>query len=246
VRPWVLVIALGFAFSPLLVDWIGHGVEDPADAYVAVFVALLALLVRRGSEAGPEPSLTAAAPWLLAAGMIQLVCWSGGVPRLARVALPLAVIGTLRATTRLPLRQTSLAVFLVAPPHALNGSPLRIDLAQELRGLIAVVLPAARTVAVEAWDNGLRLAALVAGLSWFHTATDGLGWAPSIRRMLGWAVLAIGLQALAIVIATGLTVAAGHAVATAWLTHGVWISVVAVFGAASLRARPSRVVSRAR
>jgi hypothetical protein len=234
-NPAVLWIALAAALSPVLVDLVRHWVSTPWSRYSAVFPLLLAVRIQS------DPSRRAPAPdgwlWIGAALALELASAAGGVTKLARFALPLAVWGGFRLSGVSGPATAVLSAFAVPIPHVLNemASPgLETGLAHgaarvaRLFGASPQVLePPQLLVGGQALllrppDGGLSLAALLGGLGWHAGLALREGGAVSARRALTWAALGIPLQAVAVTMAVAIAAISGAAVARGWLSHGVW------------------------
>jgi hypothetical protein len=244
----VFWIALAAALSPMLADLVRHWLAIPWSRYSVVFPFLLAARIRS------EPSRPAPAAdgwiWVAAALALELAAVAGGVTRLGRVALPLAVWGGCRLLGWTGPATAALAVFTVPIPHGLNelaspaletGLARAAALAGRLFGAAPQLLdPPELRVGGEALallpaDGGLSIAALLAGLGWHAGLVLREGAAACARRALAWAALGIPLQAAAVTGAALVAAVSGAPAARALLSHGVW-PAVALAGLARTRA----------
>jgi hypothetical protein len=200
-------------------EWAMHIANEPPAAYALVFPLLLLAAARSTPPTEPRPAQGLL--WLAAAAVVEVVAFGGGVERLARVALPLGVIGFLRFTGAAALAPAALAFFIVPVPHTLAAlAPLE----EVWRAFAEFLLgPAGPTLRLDAWDSGVRLVALFAGIGWYFDARSGGTWRGALRRGAQLAMLGLPVQLGAVIVAVGLA-RAGHAsLARAFLTHGVWM-----------------------
>lgn len=249
-REIVLWSALAVALSPVLWDLGAHVIADPWAGYSAVFPLLLVLAARHGQRY-EEPRATGYL--LLAAGLfVTLVGVGGGMDRLARPALPLAVIGLARLLGRPPLPVALLALgmvpvpsFVLAPVAAMVG-PVLAGLAAMICGFLGLSLQAhgatlagiKGTIELGYGDTGLPLAILLAGLGWYaglrRASTEApTGDSESVLRQaahkaLRWLPWAIPVQVAAI-IGAGIALSLGSVLwSRVLLDCGVWTLTTAV------------------
>jgi hypothetical protein len=212
-RAWIAWAALGVALSPVIVDalrlaidqWWARGSLLMAALAVSCMVGPSGIGARGRRRPGVGAALVAfaLAAALLAAG--------GGMIRLARPAIPIAVIGMGLFLGRPSPRRAALLCFAVAPPRALLDA---------LPGLHDWIGP---RPLVDAPDGGLPLLWLLAGLGAYAGVRRGDGVSGIAARALRYALLALPLQAVALLVASRLW-RGGHAdAARLLLSHGVWI-----------------------
>ena len=224
---WLLLMT---GLSPVWLDWARHLLAEPAARYAAVFLPISVLLFWRDDERGQR---RAWGLWVVACAL--LVCMlsvGGGVTRVGRLCLPVAVMGMAawRGRPRVGLALGSL--WWVPVPSALVKAS----------GKLLAVLPTG-ALELESMDAGLPLAALLSGLA-FHAA---LWRHDSVRRALGRAVAAGCIALLIQVVAVALAIGAASLLPTSGLRVAldllpVWV-VLALLGAVWLpRApRPRRI-----
>jgi hypothetical protein len=244
----VFWIALAAAFSPVLADLVRHWLAIPWSRYSLVFPFLLAARIR-SEPARPAPASDGWI-WIAAALALELAAAAGGVTKLGRVALPLAVWGGCRLWGLAGPATAVLVVFAVPIPHALNelASPaLETGLARltVLAGRLFGATPqlldppelqvGGEGLALTPADGGLSLVVLLAGLGWHAGLVLREGATASARRALAWAALGIPLQAAAIAGAAGVAAVSGAGVARALLSSAVW-PAIALAGLARTRA----------
>jgi hypothetical protein len=229
-------LALAAALSPVLVELARHLAAEPAARYVLLFPPLFARAAARDLRGG-SASRGRGGWLLLGAGLaLELLAFGGGMPKLARPALPLAVIGLCRALGLCAPRTALLAIFFVPVPYAACSfaspalerlwfgaavallRPAGAEVAIEAsRDFLFDVAGAGGSLAVRSWDGGLPLAVLAAGLAWYGSLPAG-----SLRRTGLAALAGLGLQA-PIALAAVALLAAGHAGAGAAVRdHAFW------------------------
>ncbi len=239
-RTFVVGAALVLGLSPALWEWANRIAVEPATAYALVFPILL--LVAGRSVPPTPPDSRGGLLWMAAAGIVQVIAIGGDVHRLARVALPLGVIGFLRFTGAAALAPAALALFIVPVPYAIASvAPFEAIWRMFAEQLLGPVGPELR---LNAWDSGWRLVALFAGLGWYADARSGGSWTGAFRRAAQLAMLGLPIQLGAVIVAVALTHAGAPGVARAFLTHGIWLVCTAVTVASIELARRSEVPSR--
>lgn len=240
-RPQIRIVvavaaALAAALSPTLVELTRHWVAEPVPRYALLFPLLLVRAAMR--EAPARPARTGYL--LLAAGLaLELVAMGGGMPKLARPGVPLAVVGLCRALGLASWSTSLLALWILPVPLAVCSlvSPLERlwfgAAAAVVGGGLALepareatlhVVGAAGTLAVRPWDGGVPLAVLAAGLGWYAAllARAEGGRPRFLRRAGGAALVGLALQGPVALLAVAL-LAAGHAgAAQAVQHHAIW------------------------
>jgi hypothetical protein len=225
-----LLVGLGLLFGlwASLVEWATHIANEPATAYALVFPLLL-LTAARSTPPTP-PDRVAGLLWIAAAAAVEAIAFGGGIERFGRLAIPLGIIGYLRFTGAAALAPAALAFFIVPVPHTLAGiAPLEAVWRAFAEFLLG---PAGPGLELDAWDSGLRLVALFAGLGWYLDARSGGSWRGAFRRGAQLAMIGLPAQLAAVVLAVALARAGAVGAARALLTHGVWIVCAAVTVAA--------------
>jgi hypothetical protein len=206
----LLWLALAICLSPVLVDLARHLAAEPWALYVLLFPPILARCALR--ERPDAPSARMGAALLAIALALELVAVGGGVERLGRLGLPLAVIGMSRAFGLLSWQAALLSLWWVPLPHFLLSlfSPaletvwlhvvawpldrVGADIAVEA----ALVRAGAGELALSEPDGGLPLAALLSGLGWYASARLREGPWRCVRRAATWGAFAFPLQAAAV------------------------------------------------
>jgi hypothetical protein len=213
----VVAVALVVALSPALRELAHHQLAHAWTRYAWIPAVLVGIAAVRGGPARPAPRAGAAA---MAGGVgLELLGLAGGVPALGRVGAGLAAAGWLRAGG-LVSRETALLALLAVPiPSRLAALPspaaertLR-DAAAAVWGLEvdgpAVVGPGG-PLALAPWHAGLPLAALGAALGLYAAGRQGFRGRTAWAAAALGALLALPLQAAAVIGPAGALVAAGR------------------------------------
>ena len=240
--PVLLALALVLALSPILREFAGHVLDQPWTAYALPFPFLLWHAAARSPREAPRWS--AGLGWIAAALVLELIAVGGGVPRMGRPAIALAVIGWLRVTGLAPLPVALLALWLIPLPKAVSAlaSP---GLERTWQEIALRIVPDAGRFPVAHWDGGVRIVAMAAGLGWWAAVRQGGDVAAAFRRAAAFGALGLPLQVVAMILATAL-VSFGHLEAAhLWLLHGVWIVTLAGALSAEWLRRPRPGVAHA-
>lgn len=254
----LLGVASFVALSPLLVDLARHLGAEPWARYAALFGPLL--LWAAWSDPLRSPPRADGLLWLAAGVALAFVAVGGGMPRLGRPAIPLAVVGLARLLGRPSPARALLALWIVPVPTVLTRAAPQLQIALgelverwagglrlERAGDHVSLVAAQGALPLLPSDGGIPLAALLAGLAWYGAARRGGSLAQAAGQALRWAPWALPIQVLALALAVGLLQIGQPAAARAWLDHGVWALVAAV-GLARLHGawRPKRAQARLR
>lgn len=254
------VLALVAALSPTLVELGRHLAAEPATRYALLFPLLLVRAAHR-----EEPATRSRAGYaLLVAGLaLELLGFAGGMPKLGRPGLPLAVIGLCRALGLASWRTSLLALWIVPVPYGVCGlvSPalelLWYGAASGLvntaagaglalgpsRDFLFEVTGRAGVLAVRPWESGVPLAVLLAGIAWYAGRLRAAPVGPALRRAAWAAGVGLLLQA-PIVVATVALLAGGHvAAAGAVRDHAFWLVAAGGLVWAERGAVPARAAS---
>jgi hypothetical protein len=254
-REPVLWVALCAALSPSLVDLARHWVEQPWALPSAIFAPLwLLVTLRDRSPRRPH----ADGYLLLALGLaVALGCAGGGMVRLGRPGIPLAILGLSRVLGRPTPARALVAAWMVPVPDALLNA-----LSPGLESAIAAAAVAlARGFGVDASftdgllagpagalalgpaDGGIPLAALLGGLGWYRAASSGASIGAAAVAALRSAPWALPVQIVALCLACGLALAGASGLAGDLLHYGVWIAAMAAawLGGRRRSARPERM-----
>jgi hypothetical protein len=225
----LLGVGLIAGLSLALAEWARHIAAEPATAYALVFPLLLLLAAR--STPPTAPDRVRGLLWIAAAAAVEVIAFGGGVDRGARLAIPLGIVGYMRFTGSAALAPAALAFFIVPVPHALAAvAPLEAVWRAFAEFLLGT---AGRSLPLDAWDSGVRLVALFAGLGWYLDARSGGSWRGALRRGAQLAMLGLPVQLAAVIVAVGFAGAGFPNEARGLLTHGIWILCVVSTVAAS-------------
>ncbi len=239
ILPW---LALGCAFSPMLIQLANVIPEDPFGWSVLLAPALMLAAALRGSgEAHPRRGW---AQILLIAGLlIELVGLSGGSPAVARLGLPMSVVG-LSLWTGAPPLMTSLLAFWVIPipitvyglttpnlesAYAQFGAAAISALGADLSVSGPVIRSGAEHLELDPYHSGIHLVFVVTLLTWYASVRNGLTPIAALARTAGAALVAVPLQILAVLVAIALLVADSPDLANFWLDDGAWL-LTAILG----------------
>jgi hypothetical protein len=218
-RALILGLGLFAGLWPALAEWATHIALHPATAYALVFPLLLLAAARTTPPTAPDRA--AGLLWIAAAALLEIVAFGGGVERLGRVSIPLGIIGYLRLTGAAAVAPAALAFFIVPVPHALVSlAPLEAVWRAFAEFIVGDAGPGLR---LDAWDSGVRLVALFAGLGWYFDARSGGTWLGALRRGAQLAMLGLPVQLGFVVAAVALSGSGLPREARALLTHGAWI-----------------------
>jgi len=254
-REPVLWIALCAALSPSLVDLGGHWAARPWALASAIFAPLwLLATLRDRSPRRPH----ADGYLLLALGLVvALGCAGGGMARLGRPGIPLAILGLSRVLGRPTPARALIAAWMVPVPDALVNA-----LSPGLESAIAAAAVAlargfgvdasftdgqlagpAGALVLGAADGGLPLAVLLGGLGWYRAASSGASIGAAAVAALRSAPWALPVQIVALCLACGLALAGASGLAADLLHYGVWMAAMAAawIGGRRRSARPERM-----
>ncbi len=227
-------LALASAFSPVLADLAQNLIQDPADRsslLAPLWVALCAASFR-----GRGPSLRSGV-WLILAGVaLECLGITGDIWTLARLGLPIAVIGMARYLGRPDFAVAALALWLVPIPdafYAMTTPWLESAFAQasvavveafgaELGGAGPLLLHGDLRLEFKPVDGGLGLAYILVGLGWYAAVRRGRGWFPLLGYGLLALIAAAPLQWLTGVVSVGLLALGFESSAHGLLRYGVW------------------------
>lgn len=210
---WPAWTALVVALSPAIADALRLGVDRwwgrPALWMAAVAIGCVATAPHATPALGAATRRAGIA--LVALGVAAaLLATAGGMVRLGRPAVPIAVLGMAWILGRPDPRRAALFFFAVAPPRALM---------EALPGLHTWVGPAW----ADAPDGGLPLLWLWAGMGVWAGVRRGDAPAAILRRGALFGLAALPVQGAGLAAAAGLE-RAGHPDAARWLlSHALWI-----------------------
>jgi hypothetical protein len=242
VRERLVAISMALGLSPALVELAHQIVSEPASAYVLCVPLLLVSAARRTPH--HAPNTLRGGLWVVAALVVEVVAIAAHFDRLARIAIPMSLIGYLHVAGRATWPLTGLTWFIVPVPSAISKA---VSLEVAWRRLSeAVVGPTGGTLSWTAGDSGLCLAALLASLGWFLAARNGRSVAEAISSAARLAALALPAQLGFAMVAVALARSGATGLARAFLTFApplVACAVVLLPLARPLRAGGSRLAT---
>lgn len=229
--PW---IALGAAFSPVLVDLARNLAADPRDLYTLLSPLLIGLVLVRGAGRRERGRFRGGLPLVglgLALEVLGIVAASWSI---ARLGLPVAAFGLARATgcsgrvAALSFAAIPLPAFVLA-----TGSP-RIEggLAEIGTSLLAgaglalsargpLVCHGADCLELLSSDAGLVTAVMLAQLGWYSALREAGDLPEAALRAVRWLPWVLVVQPVAVLIALLATAVGLPDLGRAWLSYGV-------------------------
>jgi hypothetical protein len=199
-------------------------------------------LARRDRQTAPPRRGWAQA--LLAIGLvIELVGLAGGSPGIARLGIPVSVVGV-ALWTGAPSVQTAMLAFWALPvpitvyglttpnlesAYAQLGAAFGSALGVDLHAGGPLIRAGAERLELDPYHSGFHLAFIAAELAWYASVRDGAPVSKALVRMACVALTALPAQVLAVFVAIGLLVAGVPKAAEFWLDHGVWL-LTAILG----------------
>lgn len=251
-RERVLWSALAIALSASWFDLARHWWEEPWARPAALFLPLFVAAAahdRGRQEARWDGAL------LVAAGLgWSLLAMGGGLPRLGRPGVPLAMFGLARALGRPSLAVSLLALWVIPPPFALvkalspgleTGLAWSAATIAEARGSQTLLTPwflevGGARLPLGPADGGLPLAAYLAGLGWWAGGWTGGGIREAARRAVRMLPLGFVAQALGLTLAFALLLAGAPEPARVLLDQLPWpVLALALFALRPQRAAAS-------
>lgn len=248
-RSWLLWVALAVALSPALLDWVLQVGTSPWARGAAVFPVLL--LWSAYHDETPVRPFGDGFAWLAVGLVMTLIGVGGGMPRVGRPGIALAVIGLARAIGFPSTPRALLAAFAIPIP-----SQLLAVLAPGLEGAVASLvaraaglagvgahvdatrMSAMRFVAPQGFlelfpgDGGLPLAWSFAGIGWFAAVQRGAAVPAALRAASGPVLVAFAVQAFVLAVACAATLFGGAAFARMLLDQCVLGGTLLALGVA--------------
>ena len=230
-RAVLLWAATAFAFWPVLFDLFQHMLRRGWPAYGLLFVVPFAFSARAQGFVGPR--CRNGYVLLTLSLVLEVVLSQGGFTRMARVAIPLALLGSCRAFGLTSTRTALLGIWFVPVPSMLNQSFASHGALDALMSIgVTAISPLApidamgmelngptASLTLSHVDAGLPLVALLSGLAWYTASREQLSWRSTLIRVFGWGGLGLPLQAI-IVLWACLGVAMGHPTAARFALEG--------------------------
>lgn len=237
--PW---LAIAVAFSPTAFELASHLASERYDLYVLLAPLLLASLVARGAAGPVAPRRGAGGAVLALALLLELLGLATWSLTLARLGLALAVLGGALWTGLLRPSAAALSLGMVPLPTFLvtAGTPGLESafgaLAATLTGAVGVEVEAVGPLLFVAGDRleiqphetGARLALVLAELAWYAAHLEDRVSRARLARVPLWALLALPLQALGVVVGVLLLATLGGGVGAVWLNAGIWVTAAAL------------------
>ncbi|MCH8083932.1 MAG: archaeosortase/exosortase family protein [Myxococcales bacterium] len=239
ILPWV---ALGCAFSPVLIQ-LANAIPKVPFGWSILLAPILIFAATSRCERSAQPRRGWAPVLLIAGLLIELVGLAGGSPGIARLGLPISVVG-LSLWTGVPRLMTALLVLWAIPipgtlyglttpnlesAYARFGAAMMAALGAELSASGPLIRSGAERLELAPYHSGIHLIFLITELSWYAAVRKGLPPMVALARTTGTALLAIPLQLFAVWVAVLLLTAGLPEVANIWLDHGVWL-LTAILG----------------
>ena len=246
ILPW---LALGCAFSPVLFQF-ANAIAGIAFGWSALLAPalMISLAARDRQRALPRRGL---AQVLLGVGLvIQLIGLAGGSPSIARLGLPVAVVGV-ALWTGAPSVATAVLAFWALPipttayglttPHlesayAQLGADFGEWVGADMRASGPLIRTGEHRLELDPIHSGIHLAFVATQLVWYAAVLNKTAVPRALARMAAVALLALPLQFLAVLVAIALLSAGTPEGANIWLDHGVWL-LTAIVGVAWIEAR---------
>jgi hypothetical protein len=239
ILPW---LALGCAFGPVLIQLADAIPEVPFGWSALLAPALMISLATRDRQrALPRRGWAQA---LLVIGLvIELVGLAGGSPGIARLGLPVSVVGV-ALWTGAPSVKTAVLTFWALPipitvyglttpnlesAYAQLGAACGVMLGAELHASGPLVRTGVDRLELDSFNSGIQLAFVATELAWYAAVRNGTSVPKALGRMVCVALAALPLQVLAVLAAMALLVAGAPEGANFWLDHGVWL-LTAILG----------------
>lgn len=232
--------ALAAAFSPVFLGLFDSLAEDVGHRHVLLpFLLMISLLVLGVPAGGPAISRRTGIGLIALGIALELVGLATTTSLIARIGLPLAVLGFSGLFGRPDLRIALLAFGLVPIPDSVKSvaSP---DL-ESLIALAAVRVWSGFGVALEAagpllrsgggrlelapGDSGLVTAVLLAEYGWYSAARKGGDLGACLATAVRWAVAGVVVQPVLVLASTGILALGWPGLGRFGLSHGVSIGL---------------------
>ena len=239
---WALWAALGLGLSPVLVEFFGTFGDHYSAAALVVPVWMLVRLARL-PDAGAGAAYRGPGLALVALGLaLELLGISAGSWSIARMALPLSVVGLLLWLGRLAPAPALVGLWLLPLPsfvYVITTPDLESAIARIAAFVLGPVFGSGLEVTgpmIRAGEasfelqpaySGVHATTLLALIGWYAAVRRGAGAGRAFVRALTWALLGPVVQLAAITLAMGLVVLGRPDLAGAFMEHGLWIAIAA-------------------
>jgi hypothetical protein len=171
--------------------------------------------------------------------VLEVIGLVGGSWSIARFGLPIAILGIARWTGAMSLSVAALAFWMIPIPDFIIGLTTPNLESALLKAVVAVAQPigiyvnavgpvastAVHKFEMHPYDTGIRIAFMLSAFGWFVAAIRGARPIQLAAKAACFAVLAIPVQFIAVLIALLLLSAGWPNAADAWLLHGVGVTV---------------------
>ncbi len=242
---WGIWLVLLVAFSPVLLDLVGHLKSNPWSRTVLIFPWLAWVAARSDRGALRDPTTTVIWGALVFALAFELVAISGDVLRIARVGMGVGLVGLIWGAGWARPVPALLLVWAIPLPNVLLdlSSPGLERLLGSLCGRwvpgidFEVVQRASvlsrgdgASLVLRATDGGLALLIGLAGIGWFRSAVEGAGMLAATGGALRWSMLGIPVHVATVLGAGGLLVVGETGDSARWMMdHAEW-AIVLILG----------------
>jgi len=233
ILPW---LALGCAFAPVLMRLANAIPKAPFGWSLLLAPALMIAAAWRCPRAA-QPRRGWAQILLMAGLLIELLGLGGGSPGIARLGLPVSVVGLSLWTGAPPLTTALLAFWAIPVPGSVYGlTTPNLESAYARFGAAAVhalgadlsasgplIRSGAAHLELDPYHSGIHLVFMTTLLTWYASVRHELTPLAAIARTAVAALVALPLQILAVLVAIALLVAGAPELANFWLDEGLWL-----------------------
>ena len=251
---WACTLA---AFSPVLVELAGFLLANPWARYAGVFALLFARAASLERE--PSPVRRDGLLWIACGLLIEIAGAFSGAIRIGRVGLVLAGVGAARRFGLASSRSLVLWVLAIPTPTAavkFAVALLPVDiLSLVLKAYASFGIPlaiqrgpfemAGAAFTIDAFDTGVALMPLLAGLSWYRSLRLERATREACARAAAASLLAFPAQALFLGLALGVSVSLEPALGRQLLSQLPWIAIsaISIFRTERLGASPTALTT---
>lgn len=237
----LLWLALAVGFSPILVN-LAQNLASHPEYRVILLAPVLLLLAARSDATREVPGRRDGLVVVAVGALFQLLALIASFWTIGRLGLVLGAIGLARWQGHPRLAVMALLLFAIPLPGTVLAMPspsLESALARfaaaflGLLGLpveavgFSLLTPTGR-IDLSPADGGALLAVALAALGWYAAARAGAAIPEAAKRALLWALLAVPIQPLVVLLGAGLLAAGLPHVGERWLTEGAWLLVAAI------------------
>ena len=199
-RRWLLWCSLAVAFSPIIQNLAVNIRDDPGMRYILLPILLIGLLLRRDPRSHCE-TRPAAGPGLLIVGLVALVVGiAGGSWGIARIGLPVAMLGMTWVTGRPAVGVILLAFVCVPVPVFVEvmtsprvesmwgeiGAGVLSRLGAELEVSGPLLRYHGERFELLPSDSGIVTAVVLGQVSWYLSLRAGRAFGQAVARAVCW------------------------------------------------------------